>query len=160
MVAERDDAPPENFEIVVYDGYESPVPDESVDVAFSYQFIEHLHPEDTPLHFKSAFEALKSGGCYVFDTPHAFSGPHDVSRAFSRTPKGFHLKEWTYSGLARLAKRCGFSQVYPIRGERKLGGFAKAAHGCLEGVVGILPYFLRHRPSQRLFASVSMVAIK
>ncbi|MFT4549594.1 MAG: hypothetical protein ACI9UA_004739, partial [Pseudoalteromonas tetraodonis] len=40
------DATPDNFELVVYDGYHLEVEPGSVDVAFSYQFLEHLHPDD------------------------------------------------------------------------------------------------------------------
>ena len=38
---------PENFELVVYNGYDLDLPENSIDVAFSDQLIEHLHPEDT-----------------------------------------------------------------------------------------------------------------
>jgi 2-polyprenyl-3-methyl-5-hydroxy-6-metoxy-1,4-benzoquinol methylase len=89
---------PENFNLIIYDGYQlDGIEANSIDLIFSDQFIEHLHPDDTFLHFELAFSLLKPGGKYIFRTPHAFSGPYDVSMYFSDIPQGFHLKEWTYS---------------------------------------------------------------
>ena len=50
---------PDNFQLIVYDGYTLDLPSESADMAFSYQFIEHLHPEDVPLHFEMIHRILK-----------------------------------------------------------------------------------------------------
>lgn len=36
---------PQNFELIISDGCSIPVPKNSVNVAYSYQLIEHLHPE-------------------------------------------------------------------------------------------------------------------
>jgi SAM-dependent methyltransferase len=88
---------PTNFELVVYDGYNLNLEDNSVDVAFSDQFIEHLHPEDAEYHFQLVKRILRNNGRYVFRSPHAFFGPHDISKYFSDEPQGFHLKEWTHS---------------------------------------------------------------
>ena len=41
---------------------------------FSGQVIEHLHPEDVPIHLKCVFERLKPGGRYIFDTPTGLTG--------------------------------------------------------------------------------------
>ncbi|MGH8055857.1 MAG: class I SAM-dependent methyltransferase, partial [Candidatus Entotheonellia bacterium] len=86
---------PSNFESIVYDGYRLPLADDSIDVMFSDQLIEHLHPEDTGGHLQTAQRLLKRGGRYIFTTPHRFTGPHDISRYFSDEAEGFHLKEWT-----------------------------------------------------------------
>ena len=40
-----------------------------------------------------------------------YSGPHDISRHFSDTPQGFHLKEWNYREMFATLKAAGFSQV-------------------------------------------------
>jgi SAM-dependent methyltransferase len=93
---------PENFQLIIYDGYHVDLPPQSLDVMFSDQLIEHIHPEDTPLHFQMVAQLLKPGGRYIFRTPHRFSGPHDISRFFSDTPEGFHLKEWTYTELSTI----------------------------------------------------------
>ena len=98
---------PRNFELIVYDGYELPIPDNTIDVVFSDQLIEHFHPDDTLFHFRLVRRILKPGGVYVFRTPHGFSGPHDISQYFCHSAKGFHLKEWTYVELSRLLHQVG-----------------------------------------------------
>ncbi|MEM7384384.1 MAG: class I SAM-dependent methyltransferase [Verrucomicrobiota bacterium] len=105
---------PDNFELVLYDGFETPLPEKSVNVVFSDQLIEHFHIEDTEAHFRIVLEIMKQGGRYVFRTPHAYTGPHDISKFFSDTPEGFHMKEWTYRELKELTDRVGFSQFVGI----------------------------------------------
>ncbi len=101
---------PENFRLIVYDGYNLPeIKQNTIDIVFSYQLIEHLHPEDTQYHFELVRNILKPGGKYVFQTPHATSGPYDISMFFSDEPEGFHLKEWTYTEVKALVKNLGFS---------------------------------------------------
>lgn len=102
---------PDNFTLTVYDGYELNLPDSSIDIAFSDQLIEHLHPEDTAQHFELVRRLLKPGGVYLFRTPHRLTGPHDVSRYFAEEAKCFHLKEWTYSELSVLLKELGYSST-------------------------------------------------
>ena len=97
------DEMPANLELIVYDGETlSQVPAGSIDVVFSDQLIEHFHPEDTVRHFELVRRLLRPGGQYVFRTPHALTGPHDVSRFFSDNPEGFHLKEWTCGEIQEL----------------------------------------------------------
>ncbi len=104
---------PENFKLIIYDGYILDLMnDNSVDIVFSDQFIEHLHPDETRDHFKLAYKILKDGGRYIFRTPHAFSGPHDVSQYFCYEPEGFHLKEWTYTELIKMLNEIGYSQIF------------------------------------------------
>jgi hypothetical protein len=88
---------------------------------FSDQLIEHLHPQDTAEHFCFVRRLLKRGGNYLFRTPHALSGPHDVSAYFSDVPLGFHLKEWTYTELEPLLAETGFKlrhEYWALRGHR------------------------------------------
>jgi SAM-dependent methyltransferase len=105
---------PDNFELIIYDGYNLALKENSVDVVFSDQLIEHLHPEDTVLHFQLIKNILKKEGVYVFRTPHRFSGPDDISGYFSDEPEGFHLKEWTYTELTSLLKELNYSSWYGI----------------------------------------------
>lgn len=97
-----------NLEIRIYDGLELPLAPASVDLVFSDQVIEHLHPDDVALHFESIQRALKVAGAYVFGTPHRFSGPHDISRGFSPMASGFHLREWTNRELVMVIRDAGF----------------------------------------------------
>ena len=100
---------PNNFHLTLYDGYNLDLPDESMDVVFSDQLLEHLHPDDTEHHFKLVRRILKPNGVYVFRTPHRFSGPWDVSRYFSDEPEGFHLKEWTYREMEVVLGQANYS---------------------------------------------------
>ena len=113
---------PNNFTLIVYDGYQlNGIPENSVNLMFSDQFIEHLHPEDTRAHFDLAYHILKPGGKYIVRTPHAITGPHDISKYFSYEPEGFHLKEWTYIEFKKLLKELNFSHfsaIWQLRGLR------------------------------------------
>ena len=152
---------PANLELIVYDGYDLSVSDATVDVLFSYQFLEHLHPEDVDAHFALARRLLKPGGVYVFDTPHLYSGPHDVSRFFGNTLQCFHFQEWTYREMLRLLKRHGFSKMCAIRSGRPLASRAlNYLHDLVEFSTGLLPARLRQRLSSRLFVSVTMAVYR
>ena len=103
---------PDNFKLILYDGYSlHGINNDSVDLVFSDQLIEHFHPEDTKLHFELVYRLLKQGSNYIFHTPHYLIGPSDVSKYFSDEPECFHLKEWTYSELKLLLKDVGYSSI-------------------------------------------------
>lgn len=155
----QNEASPANLELVVYDGYELAVPDNSADVIFSYQFLEHLHPDDVSQHFQLARRLLKPGGVYVFDTPHRFSGPHDVSRHFGNSLQCFHFQEWTYREMRVLLRKHGFSRTAIFRfGKPCLSKAANCINDMAELLVGLLPIRLRQQLSKRLFQSVAMIA--
>lgn len=152
---------PENFELVIYDGYELGVPENSVDMAFSYQFLEHIHPEDHEYHFETVYRVLKPGGLYIFDTPHLYSGPHDASRGFTYIHEGMHLKEWTYREMFALVKKTGFKEWYTYRfGTPRESGLYNFGTLLVEGVFGMLPLALRQKLSNRVFKGVTMLARK
>lgn len=154
-------AAPPNFKLFVYDGYNLNLPPASVDLIFSYQFLEHLHPDNVTPHFQIVHRLLKPGGAYIFSTPHRFSGPHDISRFFSDEPQGFHFKEWTYSEMCELVKSLGFSQAFTYRfGPLRENGLWNAATLAVETLVGRLPRALRRRVSARVFQNVAMLARK
>lgn len=85
---------------------------ETVDVAFTSHFIEHLHPEDAELHIEEMYRILKKGGKYICVTPNRHYGPFDSSRLLNlSTPKGLHLKEYTHEELYHLLKKYRFKKV-------------------------------------------------
>lgn len=100
---------PANLEIKITDGIDLGVPDDSIDLAYSNQLMEHLHPDDAKRQLQNIYRALKSGGQYIIITPHRLSGPHDISRYFSDTAQGFHLHEYTYRELVDLLHQIGFT---------------------------------------------------
>jgi len=100
-----------NFELILSDGSSIDVPSGSVDVAYSNQLMEHLHPEDAVDQVRGVYNALIPGGIYICITPHRFSGPHDISRYFDDVATGFHLKEYTHRELYDLLKKVGFKKI-------------------------------------------------
>lgn len=102
---------PENFELVLYDGWHLDIEPGTVDLVFSEQFVEHLHPDDARHHFQLVHTMLRPGGRYLLRTPERWTGPHDISRDFSDQASGFHLREWSYADLAQEARTVGFERV-------------------------------------------------
>lgn len=110
-VLSRNPAAPANFRLFLSDGVSVPVPAGSVDLAYSDQLMEHLHPEDAREQLQNIFAALGPRGAYVCITPNRLNGPHDISREFSEQATGFHLKEYTVSELEALFRETGFRHV-------------------------------------------------
>lgn len=109
---------PPNVELVITDGVTIEVPEASVDVAYSHQLMEHLHPDDARAQLESIYAALAPGGVYVCLTPNRLSGPHDVSKYFDDVATGFHLKEYTVGDLETLFRDAGFATVRALVGGR------------------------------------------
>ena len=88
---------------------------ESYDVVISNQVIEHLHPMDLTSHLKGVYNILKRNGRYILNTPHSYTGPHDISLVFKCSkPFGMHLKEYTYRELVKALRNAGFSRIYRV----------------------------------------------
>jgi len=102
---------PSNFTLVISDGWSVPLPEQSIDLAYSDQLMEHLHPADAIEQLRNLYRALAPGGRYICITPNRLCGPHDISRHFSPVPVGFHLKEYTITELNAIFNSIGFSHV-------------------------------------------------
>ncbi|MDH3588598.1 MAG: class I SAM-dependent methyltransferase [Gammaproteobacteria bacterium] len=102
---------PGNFNLILSDGCSIPVPKGSIDIAFSNQLMEHLHPDDAYEQLSNIFDALAPDGVYVCITPNRLNGPHDISLHFDTVATGFHLKEYTVHELSKLFKQVGFSKT-------------------------------------------------
>jgi ubiquinone/menaquinone biosynthesis C-methylase UbiE len=85
--------------------------DEFFDVVFSQQVLEHVHPDDVPLHLAEAMRVLKPGGRLAIETPNKRTGPQDISRGFTEEAQGLHLKEWSVVELATAMRRAGFVHI-------------------------------------------------
>jgi|TARA_Y100000310_G_scaffold243136_1_gene247560 SAM-dependent methyltransferase len=103
---------PNNVKFELSDGTSIPVKYGSIDVVYSNQLMEHLHPSDALKQVKNIFRSLRKGGKYICITPNKINGPHDVSKFFDMKPKGFHLKEYTNKELINLFKEAGFRKFY------------------------------------------------
>lgn len=142
---------PPNGELVLSDGCSIPVPAGTVDVAYSNQLMEHLHPDDALEQLQNLYRALAPRGRYVCVTPNRLNGPHDVSQFFDHEARGFHLKEYTTAELAKMFRSVGFRRTVPYI--RVLGRFI-AIPGWLaatsEGVLERLPVRVRSALARRV----------
>ena len=108
---------PKNVNLFVSeDGITLPSKKNYFDIAYSNQLLEHLHLEDSKSHLINVYNLLATDGYYIFNTPHRFFGPHDVSVYFYNISKGFHLKEYCNYELYILLKKAGFSKINLITG--------------------------------------------
>ena len=109
---------PPNFSLRIFDGIAIDLPPASIDLAYSNQVMEHLHPEDAFDQLRGIQRALVAGGAYVITVPNRLSGPADVSKYFDEEATGFHLREYTYRELGRMLGDAGFSRCRPLIGGR------------------------------------------
>jgi SAM-dependent methyltransferase len=155
--------PPANFELVISDGTSIPVPPGSVDVAYSNQLMEHLHPDDAAEQLREIFKALAPGGTYLCFTPNSMNGPHDVSRGFDAVATGLHLHEYTVTELDRMFRAVGFKNIQVILPKANLRVPASAV-SVIESAVGALPGSLGHKLAcfrpMRGFLGIRIVAKK
>ncbi|MGH2894733.1 MAG: class I SAM-dependent methyltransferase [Solirubrobacteraceae bacterium] len=162
------DAAPGNFALLITDGRAIPVPPESVDLAYSNQLIEHLHPDDAAEQVANVFAALRPGGRYICLTPNRLLGPADVSQYFEdEVASGFHLREYSERELRDLFRDAGFGTVKSLvnlRGRRRAAPLAPVA--VAEAAFQSLPRtarlrLKRTRPVQKLLdPGGGVVAIK
>ncbi|MGH7834059.1 MAG: methyltransferase domain-containing protein [Candidatus Binatia bacterium] len=134
---------PNDFELVISDGVSIPVPENSVSIAYSYQCMEHLHPEDAVEQLRNIYKALAPGGNYLCITPNRLAGPHDISKYFDETASGFHLKEYNGAELLELFRMVGFSKIHPYVGGR--GALRWVPIRAYETVLSRLPHPARRR---------------
>ncbi len=116
VVAEGGDVPAPNFHHVLPKDADRRIPLDSIDLAFSCHFLEHLHPADLGPHLQQVLRWLKPGAPYVAITPNRLHGPHDISGYFSDQPEGFHLREYSFYDLAEAFKSAGYSKVEALFG--------------------------------------------
>jgi SAM-dependent methyltransferase len=131
---------PDNFRLMLSDGCTVPVPPSSIDVVYSNQLMEHLHPDDALMQLNSIYAALKPGGIYICITPNGVNGPHDISAGFDRVATGFHLKEYTLRELGALFKQAGFAKIKTYIGRGRPIRVPQFFLLTLESILQTLPY--------------------
>ena len=109
---------PGNVTLVISDGRGVEVPPASIDLAFSDQLMEHLHPDDAIAQLRNIHRALKPGGVYMCVTPNRVYGPSDISAFFDDEPHGFHLKEYTLKEIREIFAAAGFPRSHVYIGAR------------------------------------------
>lgn len=156
---------PPNFDLIVSGGCDIDLPANSINVAYSNQLMEHLHPDDVLDQLQDIYRVLAPEGIYVCITPNRLNGPHDISRYFSRVATGFHLKEYTVSELSDLFCQAGFSRLSSYVGIK--GRFCRLPIAVIKGCETLLtklPSSLRkglanHLPV-RVFMQIRLVGTK
>lgn len=137
-------SPPPNFKLLLSDGTSIPVPVGRVDVAYSNQLMEHLHPDDALKQLHNIHDVLAPGGIYMCLTPNRLNGPHDISMYFDEVATGFHLKEYTVTELYHLFQTSGFSKMRIFIPLKKIRAFLPVFPVELcEKMLSVLPYSLR-----------------
>ena len=154
-----------NFELAMSDGCSVPVPEGSVDLAYSDQLMEHLHPDDARTQLENIYQALKPGGTYLCITPNRLSGPHDVSRYFDEVATGFHLREYTVRELTELFRSAGFRKFKILIGGRGVHlPLAPALVHVIEKALTLLPKTFGRKLARglplRLVLGAKVVAVK
>jgi SAM-dependent methyltransferase len=139
-------------ETVLSDGCSVPVPANSVTLAYSFQVMEHIHPDDALEQLRNLFAVIAPDGSYICVTPSRLNGPHDVSKFFDPVARGFHLKEYTNAELEALFRAVGFREVeaYP----RFRGRYIRMPMSVVKGfewLFGLLPSALRRRIGRKPF---------
>jgi SAM-dependent methyltransferase len=139
-------------ETVLSDGCSVPVPAGSVTLSYSFQVMEHIHPDDALEQLRNLHAAMAPGGSFICVTPSRLNGPHDVSRFFDSEARGFHLKEYTTAELDALFRAVGFRdvQAYP----RFRGRYVHVPMWMVKGferLFGLLPAAVRRRIGRKPF---------
>lgn len=156
---------PDNFQLIISDGCEIPLPPDTVSVAYSNQLMEHLHPEDAFEQLTNIYRSLQPGGIYVCITPNRLNGPWDISMYFDQIASGFHLKEYTTVELVKLFKLVGLSKVTAwIGGRGTYMPIPILLIALVEKLLAALPYSIRFRLSRalplRTLLGIRITAIK
>jgi len=156
---------PSNMKYLVFDGINFPIDEKSIDVAYSYQLMEHLHPNDAVNQLINIFKKLKMGGKYVCITPNKLSGPHDISKYFDQEAQGFHLKEYSAKEIVTLFKKAGFRKIYiyvPLKGHKIRVPFF--IFNLFENIIMLLPFRFRKIVSRTAlisqFLGINIIGIK
>jgi SAM-dependent methyltransferase len=151
-----------NFEFRTFDGLDTGLPSESIDLVYSNDVVEHLHTDDMLEQTRNIARILRPGGKYICVTPNRLSGPHDISRGFVEVANGFHLHEYTVHELVRAFKRCGFRSVnvvLSLHGRRLTPELPAVVMAPVEGLLALLPRRTRIRLGRAL-AAVKVIGIR
>lgn len=152
---------PSNFDLVLSDGVDIALPTGSVQVAYSNQLMEHLHPEDAFAQLQNVYRVLAPNGVYICITPSRLGGPCDVSKFFDHTATGLHLKEYSIGELAQLFRRVGFRSVrndFGMRGHYVLCSPWPFVLG--EQILDLLPFRWHHWLANHMFPMIRLVGTK
>lgn len=161
----KDVSVPQNFELIISDGCNVPVAENSINIAYSNQLMEHLHPSDAFDQLQNIYKTLTAGGIYICLTPNRLTGPHDISKYFDKVSTGFHLKEYMLTELCALFRKVGFSRIRSYIGAKGIYiKFPLFLVKLCEKLIIVLPFSLRRRIANtlpfRILLSINIVGEK
>ncbi len=153
------------YEIIISDGSSIPLPDDSIDVVYSNQLMEHIHPDDAIAQLHEIYRVLKSSGHYVCVTPNSVIGPWDISYYYNNVATGFHLKEYSVHELIETFRYAGFNTLKGYSGARGIyWRFPLFLIALLEKTLLLLPINLRVRLGRslplRMILGIKLVGTK
>jgi len=156
---------PSNFELLISNGSSVDIQPETVDIAYSNQLMEHLHPDDAFDQLTAIYNVLVKGGIYICLTPHRFMGPSDISAYFDDVATGFHLKEYTNKELYCLFRRVGFCRIQSFFRIKCVSLTIPICPAIMtESLLNTLPHSLRRHISKRFLfrqlLSIELMATK
>lgn len=156
---------PANFELMISDGINIPSHVQAINIAYSNQFIEHVHPDDVKEMLQGIYKSLVPGGIYICFTPHRFNGPHDISKYFDSVALGLHMKEYTNEELFDIFKAVGFIKIKPyVNFKIAYVWIPISMVILLEKIIGFFPWAIRRKISLlrlfRGFLGICLVAKK
>ncbi len=102
---------PRNCRLHISDGTQMPEKLQNFDMIFGMHVLEHIHPKALHEHLVSIRRALVDGGYYILFTPNRLTGPHDISKFFSSSAQGLHLKEYTITEIRQKLLKAKFTKV-------------------------------------------------
>jgi predicted SAM-dependent methyltransferase len=100
--------------------------DNSIDVFYADNVIEHLIPDEADEIFKLLHRKMKRKGILVLVIPNRYLGPSDVTKYYlakGDKAKGFHFMEMSYSEVIRFAKHHGFKANYIYKDNKVMKDF-------------------------------------
>lgn len=163
-IAANRDAPrdaPANCHFVTANITSRLVEDGTVDVLYSSQVLEHLHPDDCVIVVRNAFAALKPGGLFINIVPNWLTGPHDISKYFVNRAEGLHLHEYDNRELSKLLCESGFESCQSYVGTHSICfPLPSKLVGALETVSQAFPQNWRKNIIMRGLTGVRMAARK
>lgn len=159
---------PDNCQLIISDGVSIPIPENSVDVAYSHQLMEHLHPDDAVEQLQNIYNVLTDGGAYICVTPNRLCGPHDISKYFDEVATGFHIKEYSVSELYTLFRQAKFSKISLYKSQNDtlikipLFPIIVFLFKICETLTSALPFSIKRKVANTpmLFRSITIVGIK
>lgn len=158
-------ARPDNFHFLKTSGSDIPLDAKAIDLAYSNQLIEHLHPDDANGQLREVWRVLRPGGRYLCATPNPLNGPHDISEYFDKKATGLHIHEYQRRELARLFRSVGFREIrFLWTPKGKNISIPKAFLAGVEAALSGLPFGMSSRMARGRFLygplNAKIVAVK